>query len=319
MKEIRQLFIVLGIVLALLITPGSRLIAGQELQPGSIQWHPFEWHYGQNAFFETIPNRVMLGNFNIGGLPEVQPFIISLNNLFSFVYENAWEGMVFRNQDFARRTETVTRVGNIRERILRDTEFSINRAVVGTENLRIIPSENGNGVIRGVLGFGMFHRNGQILIIDNKGSRFANVEALPEEMEQAIDFVPMKVEMGYLVIPVTIGGRTVEMFFDGTTRPAVVFYHGRTFRQLASSRPAAEELLHTTLNDELLQLEGFEPQEDIFFQSLPLSKLDVYRSSERAPSGIRGRISQEQFSEYIMVFDYRNGRFGICKPDVLGK
>ena len=296
-----------------------RTQASQGALSDNINWHTFEWYYGQNSFFETIPNRVMVGNFTISGLPETQPFMISLSSLFSFVYEDAWENMVYRNQDFARRTETVTHLGNIRERILRDIDFSINRQPVGEENLRIIPSENGNGQFRGVLGFGMFHRQQQILIIDNKESRFANVEVLPEAMEQATDFVPMKVEAGYLVIPVTIGNRTVEVFFDGTTRPAMVLFHNRTYRQLISSRPAAEKLFHTTLENEMVYLEGFETGEDIYFQSMPLSKHDVYYSSERAPSGIRGRISQEFFSDYIMIFDYRNGRFGICKPDLLSK
>ncbi len=281
-----------------------------------INWHSFEWHTQTNTYFHDTPSHVMVANFHIGGIPEVQTFILSLSTPFSLLYDYGYESMVYRNPAFATRIESVQRVSTSRDQVLRDLELSINRQLLGEDNMRILPTreDTRDSKVKGELGFGVFHRNKKVLLIDNPGERFASVDQLPASIEQHVLFVPMKVEAGYLVIPVTIGGREVELFFDGSSRPALVFFHNRTFRQIASSRPASEKLMHITMGNEFLELEGFEPDATLLFKGLPLASYNVYNSGERAPSGIRGKISQPFFKDYIMVFDYHNERFGIVNP-----
>ncbi len=281
-----------------------------------INWHSFEWHTQSNHYFSDKPHRIMLGNFHIGGIPEVQTFIISLNSPFSVLYDYGYDNMVYRNPAFATKVESVQRASTLHDRVIRDLELSINKQIFGEEDMRIITTEkeSRNDKIKGELGFGIFHRNQKILLVDNPGSQFACIEEIPAEMEEKITFVPMKVEMGYLVVPLTIGTREVEMFFDGTSRPALVVFHNRTFRQLASSNAVSEKLYHITEDNEYMEIEGFEPEEEILFKGLPLSSYNVYNSGEKAPSGIRGKISQAFFENYIMIFDYKNGRFGLMKP-----
>lgn len=254
-------------------------------------------------------------------MPGNQPFIFSLKSPFSLIYEDAFELMVHRNPVFASQVENSQRVSSVREKILRDVELSINRSILGADNLRIvnIRPEGMDEKIKGILGFGVFHRNQSILLIDNTGSRFAMLEELPETIQKHAHLVPMKVEAGYLVIPVNVGGREVELFFDGTSRPGLIMFGNRATRQVASGQQLDQHLNYHTDDGQIIPLEGFYPEEIIYFGQLPLGQFNVYRSNERAPSGIRGRISQPFFDDYIMIFDYKNGRFGIIQQDVLSK
>ncbi|MFW5663583.1 MAG: hypothetical protein ACOCYD_00945 [bacterium] len=282
-----------------------------------INWHTFSWHSQDGNYFENIPHKVMKADFHIGGIPEVQTYIFTLSTPFSLLYDYGYEAMVYRNPAFATRLESVQKASTMRDRVLTDLELSIDKQILGEENLRIIPTEEAtrNSQIKGELGFGVFHRNRKILLVDNPGTRFACIEELPESIASKVQFVPMKVESGMLVITVSIDGRETEMFFDGTTRPALVVFHNRTFKQLASSQPVPENLLHITMNNEFMEIEGYQPDAFIFFNGLPLARYNVYKSGEKAPSGIRGKISQPFFKDYLMIFDYKNGRFGIVKPE----
>jgi hypothetical protein len=141
---------------------------------------------------------------------------------------------------------------------------------------------------------------------------------LPAAIAEKTIFVPMKVELGFLVIPVMIEGKEVEMFFDGTSRPALVVFNNRTLRQIASSIPTEEKLIHNTGRNSFL-LQGFEPEKNVLFGNLPLSRFNVFVSDEKAPSGIRGTISRAFFDEYILIFDYPNERFGVVSNELLAK
>lgn len=293
-------------------------IATEEMQ--NIKWHKFEWYTQENVYFENTPNKVMLGNFHVSGIPDAQGMAINLNSPLTFIFEGTYDYMVYRNPSLANQTEVVQRVSNLRERVVRNMEISINRHIIGEENLLVQanPEESQNSKIKGLLGFGIFHRNKKILIIDNVEARFASLDELPAGIAERTIFVPMKVELGYLVIPVTIDGKEVEMFFDGTARPALVVFNSRTQRQVASSKPADEKLMHNTGRNSVL-LNGFEAEKDILFGNLPLSRFNVYVSEERAPSGIRGTISRAFFDDYIMIFDYQNERFGVVSNELLAK
>lgn len=286
-----------------------------------IKWHKFEWYPQSNNYFHDTPNHVMIANFHIGGIPEVQSFILTLSTPFSLLYDYGYENMVYRNPAFATRIESVQRVSTTKDKVLKDLELSVNRQLLGEDNMRILPTQEAtrDSRIKGELGFGVFHRNKKILLIDNPGEQFASVDELPESIEQHALFVPMKVEAGYLVIPVTVGGREAEMFFDGSSRPALVIFHNRTFRQIISSVPAPEKLMHLTMRNDFVELEGFEPQATMLFNGLPLADYNVYNSEEKGPSGIRGKISQPFFKDYIMIFDYKNERFGIVNPEDINR
>ncbi|MFW5708009.1 MAG: hypothetical protein ACOC12_08820 [Bacteroidota bacterium] len=280
-----------------------------------IRWLPFQWQ-SQNDYFEQTTNEVMLLNLHIGGIPEVQTFIFNLSTPFSFVYEHGYESMVYRNPDFATRVETVQRVSTMKDRILRDLDITINRNLLGQDHMRIIAldRQTQNDQIKGEMGFGIFHRYKKILLVDNTQARFTNLDELPGEIESKATFVPMRVEAGYIVLPLTIANREIDMIFDGSSRPALLTFHNRTFRQVISSEPAAEKLKHINMNGEYSEVEGYLPKAEVFFQGLPLKNHNIYNVSEKIPGSIRGQISQAFFSDYIMIFDYRNERFGLYKP-----
>ena len=126
--------------------------------------------------------------------------------------------------------------------------------------------------------------------------------------------------MGFLVLTLNIGNRDVKMFFDGSPRPGLILFHNRTFRQMASNQRAPENLRHFAGNGEgYIQLEGFRPNDMLYFNGMPLESLDVFSWNTRAPSGIRGIVSMPFFKDYLMVFDYKNERFGLARKEVLSK
>jgi hypothetical protein len=315
----RHLVLCLYIFMLIAVMAATKATGQQQSETSSINWHPFEWYTGNN-YFENTPDKIILGNFRVGGIPDAMAFELSLNSPFSVLHERAYDVMIYRNPTIGTHTDVVQRASNFRERVLRNMDISINRQLLGDEVFRIEPPahEENNGRLSGMIGFGIFHRNQKVLIVDNASGRFASVDELPAEFEEKAHFIPMKVIAGYLVIPVMIDGRPVEMFFDGTSRPAMVFFHNRTFRQMASSQPAAEKLRHLT-NNTTGWLDGFQPSATAQFGDLPLASHNVYFSKEKAPSSVRGVISRAFFDEYIMIFDYKNSRFGIIQSDLIAK
>lgn len=297
----------------LLLAPGVRT---QTTIPGNLRWYSFEWAEQEKTWFENTPGRIIVGKFHISGLPDAIALAINPGTPYSYVSTQAYESMIYRNPSIADQLEEVQRTVAHRERLLKKVDISINRQLLGEENIFI--QGNGNELpsqkVKGMLGFGMFHRNSKILVIDNTASRFTSLDELPQEWEDQATFIPMKVESGLLVLTVTINGKPVEMFFDGSSRPATVFYHKGTYRQNASSRTAPEALSHFNGRN-MSAIKGSEAGNSILFGQLPLAPLPVYYSKEKAPAAIKGTLSRACFDEYIMIFDYSNSRFGIMKPE----
>jgi hypothetical protein len=284
--------------------------------PSNIPWYSFEWVEQEKTWFDNIPGRIIVGKFLISSLPDALALAINPGTPFSHVSTQTYESMVYRNPSIADQLEEVQRTVAHRERLLKQVDISINRQLLGAENIYIqgnddeLPSPK----VKGTLGFGMFHRNGKILIIDNTTSRFTSLDDLPQGWQDHAIFIPMKVESGILVISVTINGKPVEMFFDGSSRPATVFYHKGTYRQLASKQSAPEALHHFNGRN-MNMIKGSNAGTDILFGQLPLASLPVFFSKERTPAAIRGTLSRASFDNYIMIFDYKNSRFGIMKPE----
>lgn len=287
----------------------------------NITWHSFEWESRGNTFFTNTPHKQIVTNLKISGIPDLQKFTLDLSSPFSQLYDFAYDGILYRNPSFAEKSETVQRISNFMETVVRDIELSVERQVLGLEDMTIKKTDEGNRIseIKGTLGFGIFHKNQRILLVDNPGARFASIEDLPELLEVEASFVPMRVEAGYLVIPITIENKVYDMFFDGTSRPALVVFNNRLFKQTTSNNPAAEKLTHIMAGNNNLLLDGYEPSADLLFNNMDIKEFNVYKSDERAPSGIRGVISRAFFDDYVMIFDYKNGRFGLVRPESLSK
>lgn len=317
MKSISK---ILHLVLLILFFSGLNA-SNPDSKNSTIHWHPFEWVVSQDMHYPGSTSREMLGSFQISGMPGNHSFLISLSTPFSHIYEDAFHLMIHRNPSFADKVENSQRVSAVKERVLRDIELSINREIIGTDNMNIVlnRAETTDETIKGVLGFGIFHRTQNILMIDNPGNRFAAIDELPETIELSAYFVPMRVEYGYLVIPVTINNREFDLFFDGSSRPGLVMFGNRATRQVASDTAAPENLTYITHDNQWVALEGFLPDGTIQFGNLPLGQFPVFRSNERPRSGIRGKISHPFFDDYTMIFDYKNGRFGIIQNDALTK
>jgi hypothetical protein len=126
-------------------------LATEEMQ--NINWLKFEWYAQENIYFRNVPNKVMLANFHVSGIPDAQVLAINLNSPFTQIFEGTYDYMIYRNPSLASRTEVVQRVSNLRERIMRNMEISINRQIIGEDNLLIQePSDEFQGSkIKGLL------------------------------------------------------------------------------------------------------------------------------------------------------------------------
>lgn len=308
----------LAVVIYLL---GAQFVSAQIHDNENINWHSFQWETHGNTFFTNTPHKVIVTNLKISGIPDLQKFTLDLSSPFSYLYDFAYDGILYRNPSFAQKTESVQRISNFSETIVRDMELSVDREVLGLEDMTIKRTDeaNRNVAAGGSLGFGIFHKNQKILLVDNPGARFASLEDLPAILETEASFVPMRVEAGYLVIPVTIEDKVFDMFFDGTSRPALIVFNNRLFKQTTSNVPASEKLAHLEAGNSRILLDGYESAADLLFNGLDLQEFNVYKSNEKAPSGIKGVVSRAFFDDYVMVFDYKNGRFGLLKPESLSK
>lgn len=281
-----------------------------------VNWHTFQWHPEENGYMVNTSHHVMVVDLRIEALPETYSFMLNMNSPHSFLYEHTYEAITYRSPLLRNKVQTIPRPGNVFERLITGLSVGLNGQFVGEDNMRIIP-DNGSGQrIRGLLGFGVFYQNEKVLLIDQPGSRLAWIDELPEQWEEKASLVPMIVEMGQIMIPVSVNGRTENMLFDGTTRPAMIAYHNRTFNQVSSSQKARDKLIRNNGSiDE--PLEGYVPKEELFFEGNPLTAHDVYLLRQRTPSRIRASISQVFFEDYILIFDYKNQRFGILNPSDL--
>jgi hypothetical protein len=313
-----------SIVIALLTISyllGAQLIYAQIHDNENINWHTFQWETHGNTYFTNTPHKVIVTNLKISGIPDLQKFTLDLSTPFSYLYDFAYDGILYRNPSFAEKSETVQRITNFSETVVREIELSVEREVLGLEDMTIKKTDeaNRNTETMGTLGFGIFHKNKKILLVDNPGGRFASMEELPAALVNEVSFVPMRVEAGYLVIPVTIEEKVYDMFFDGTSRPALIVFNNRLFKQTSSNVPASEKLSHLESGNNRILLDGYEPSADLLFNGMDLQEFNVYKSSERVPSGIKGVVSRAFFDDYVMIFDYKNGRFGLLKPESLAK
>jgi hypothetical protein len=298
------------LLMAALYFPACR----NNLQAQEIHWQNFDWFNVQDKFLENTPERVITANLHLSGTIDPVKLEISLNNPHSVLNSKTFDEIIYFNPGIKDRIRTEQRTGHYQQRILNKSVISLDNRIIGEDEFLIIQNPNESSTIKGNLGFGLFHRDRKILLIDNVNSRFAITEDLPEYIEATASFVPMKVVTGYIVIPVEIEGRQVEVFFDGTSRPALVLFHKATYRSLASPMVAAEKLRHRNNKNQSVSLMGYKSRSIVKFDRRPLKKYDVYYSAEKIPARVKGKISRAFFDDYILILDYKNERFGMALP-----
>ncbi|MFP4288546.1 MAG: hypothetical protein ACLFQS_04755 [Bacteroidales bacterium] len=312
-KRIKDLFF-----LVLFCLPVSLLIA-QNQEDYLLNWTDFDWHVEDQGYNLKTSHQNIILDVYFGNLPVSAKMLISLNSPQSILYDYVFEDLSYRSSSIRGKTKTVQGAGNSESYFLNEIDITAGDELLGIENLRIFPTkkEERKNDFQGILGFGMFHRDKKILVIDNVFNRLAVADALPAYMEENTRFVPMQVLNGFITIPLRFDDKEIMAFFDGTSRPAMVVYHSGTFKKLSTDQAAADKLALPEGNFDVKLIEGFKPGGIIYFADLPLKNHDIYLDKMKQPDKVRASLSHAFFLDYVMVFDYKNGRFGIMETKFL--
>lgn len=295
------------------------LLIAQNQEGQQLNWTNFDWHVESEGYNLNTSHQNILLNVYFGNLPVSAKMLLSLNSPSSILYDFVFEDLSYRSSSIRGKTKTVQGVGNSESYYLNEIDISAEESLIGIDNLRIYPTkkEERKNDFQGILGFGMFHRDRKILIIDNVYNRLAVADVVPDYMEENTRFVPMQVENGYLTIPIRFDDKEIMAFFDGTSRPAMVVYHNGTFKKLSTDQAASGKLALPEGDFDVKLVEGFKAAGIIYFADLPLKNHDIYLDKMKQPNKIRASLSHAFFLDYVMVFDYKNGRFGLMEPKFL--
>ncbi len=313
-KRIRKLFF-----LVLFLFPVSMLIA-QNQESHQLNWTEFDWHVEDQGYNLKTSHQNIILDVYFGNLPVSAKMLISLNSPTSILYDYVFEDLSYRSSSIRGKTKTVQGVGNSESYFLNEIDIiTAGEYLLGIENLRIFPTkkEERKKDFQGILGFGMFHRDKKILVIDNVFNRLAVADALPDYIEENTRFVPMQVVNGFITVPLKFDDKEIMAFFDGTSRPAMVVYHNGTFKKLSTDQAAPDKLALPEGDFDVKFVEGFKPAGIIYFADLPLKNHDIYLDKIKQPGKVRASLSHAFFLDYVMVFDYKNGRFGLMEPEYL--
>jgi hypothetical protein len=232
------------------------------------------------------------------------------------LYDFVFEDLSYRSSSIRNKTKTMQGIGNSQKYFLSEIDIFHEDYLLGIDNLDIYPTrkDEKESEFKGILGFGMFLRAEQALLIDNLNHRLAAVDQLPGYIEENARFVPMLVESGFLKIPVKINGKEHYAFYDGSARPALIVYNNGVFKDLATDHQTGDQLIMPEGDYNIKYVDGFKPSETkISFAGLPLGSLNVYYSKENQPGKVKLSLSHAFFSDYLMIFDYKNKRFGLME------
>ncbi len=312
-KRIKVLF------LPVLLFLSTSLLIAQNQKDYELNWIEFDWHVEDHGYNLKTSHQNIVLDVYFGNLPVSAKMLISLSSPKSILYDYVFEDLSYRSSSIRGKTKTVQGVGNSESHFLNQIDIIAGDYLLGIENLRIFPTkkEERKNDFQGILGFGMFHREKKILVIDNVFNRLALADALPDHIEDNTRFVPMKVINGSLTIPLIFDDKEIMAFFDGTSRPAMVVYHNPVFKKMSTDQSAADKLALEEGNFDVKLIEGFKPAGNVYFADLPLKNHDIYLDKKKQPGKVRASLSHAFFLDYVMVLDYKNGRFGVMESKFL--
>ncbi len=289
-----------------------------------ITWYDFEW-LPSDEFGGLLNSRaIMYFRPSIESVSGLRGFQISLEIRDNYIYESAYNSLIWRRPGVADKVLSLHAAGTTRTRVLQDAEITFDEELIGYANFRLIDSyeEPDDLEISGFIGYDFFKSMNTILVIDHPSSRFACLESLPEEWEEKAHFVRMNSSPNFTRLWIRINDRRINLSFDGMPVPALVLYSQRDYRRITSGEPAADSLkYHLPGSRRHLMLDGRKPEKDIFFGPYKLKSHNVYLMSEREHriSNNRGLISQAFFEDYILILDFKKNRLGIVPPSVVKK
>ncbi len=289
-----------------------------------ITWYAFEWLPSDEFGGLYNPRAIMYFKPSIESVSGLMGFQISLEIRDNYIYETAYNSLIWRRPSVADKVLSLHAAGTTRTRVLQDVEITYDEELIGYTDFKLIDSreEPDDLEISGFIGYDFFKSMNKILVIDHPSSRFACLERLPEEWEEKAHFVRMNSSPNFTRLRVQTNDRSISLSFDGMPVPALVLYRYRDYRHIVSNEPAADSLkYHLAGSRSHIMLDGRRPEKELYFGPYKLKSHDVYLMSEREHriSNNRGLISQTFFEDYILIIDFKEDRLGIVPPKVVKK
>lgn len=312
-QGIRSLVLVTFCILFLSIVK----VDGQSETPENISWFNFELHKQEKGFNLDKPHHNMMLDVYFGNLPVSAKMLFSMSSPRSMLYDFVFEDLKYRSSSIRNKTKTMQGIGKSQKYYLSEIDILVDENLLGVDNLDIYNTRDADkeNLYKGILGFGMFLRANKILLIDNMNKRLAAVDDLPDYIEQNAKFVPMVVESGYLKIPVVVDEKEYFAFYDGSARPALIVYQKGLFKDMSTDREVKDQLMLPDGDFDVKYVKGYQAsaENEILFAGLPLEKFNVYYTKEKQPGKVKLSVSHAFFSNYLMIFDYKNNRFGLLE------
>ena len=284
-------------------------------------WYSFEWLASDGYSGLENPRSIMRVSFEIGGV-SIQGFQICLDVRENYIYESFFDDLLWRKPGFEDNVISLHAAGRTKTRLLEEVEVAIDGKTLGYTDFNVIEgfNEPEDLEISGFIGYDFFRATRTIVAIDHKSSQVAFMDKFPEKWKEKSHFVDMNLPPSFLSLRVRANRSRISLSFDGEPTPALILYRRWDFRRVASDESVKDSLKYPLPHsDEYMMLEGYKPQRDLYFGPYKLKSHNVYRMPEREHrlgSG-DGLITQAFFEDYILILDYKNGKFGIVPPSVL--
>ena len=288
----------------------------------TITWYPFEWLPADSHSNLANPHAIMRIHPAIEGLPGLKGFQLCLDVADSYIYESAYNNLIWRKPGLEKKTFRYHAAGRTQTRILKDAEILLKNDLIGYNEFTVIDSRNEpeDAAVSGFIGYNFFRSIKKIVVIDHPGSRFALLDELPDKWKSKAHLVRMQTSPSFISLRLRAGSSRIRLSFDGESIPALVLYRNRDFRQIASENSVPDSLRYFyPQSNRHKMLGGKSPKTDIYFGPYKLKSHNVYFMSERSRrlGNDNGLISQPFFEDYILIVDFKNDRFGIVPPSVL--
>lgn len=184
---------------------------------------------------------------------------------------------------------------------------------------RALPADSTAPFIVGTLGSDVL--DGRALVLDYARRRFVLNNDVPDSLARRADFVPLAFTSRRLMLTAAMQGQPQKLLFDTGSSAFALLTSEAVWHKLA--RPTAPVRItpsssmgrplkaHTAATAATVQLGA---------ATLPLGTVTFIRGMSigqellMSASGMEGMLGNEPFSQRMVIFDVRGGRFGLVRP-----
>ena len=290
-----------------------------------VNWFEFEWIGNSEYYNFNLDKAHMIVEVRFENLHETYPMEFRLTGRENFMFTKTRRSMVWHYPAAEQLIEARQSAG--RTRIEHFPEIAMilgeERVRFGITSFRVVPDPPRAAQTElisktyGAISGNIFHD--KVLFIDLEGQRMAFDNEIPWSFMSKGEFVDFELILGYITITVNINERDYNFWVLGEFQPAVEIYNKRLYGRIISSNQVTDSLLvYNELNQSEL-VAGNEPAYGVYLGDKNLKRLNYYyveKSKTRFNRRrIIGTLPLSIFSEYIIVIDYKNQKFGIVPRD----